>query len=285
MTYSSVKIDTTSEKTSNLQHILPVSIPNSSTTKSNRWKFLRSPLFLTVVAVPNFIALTYWGLIASPVYQSDAIVIVTNPNKDSDSLTSLLAGNAGASTSGAWILKNRLLSWDEFKSIDTKFHIAETYRHGDFVARAGGLSSFWRSDDIALWHYYQSMVGITIDEQTGITQVNVKGWNSKDAYEISKTLIQDGITHLNHLNEEEDNDFISSATKESDRLQKQLAEDEHAISQWRSQHGYLSPVSDYTSSRSRPFSSIPNILNSTASISRLSETHRAILLRLLSRRR
>lgn len=226
---------------------LPVSVPVPKVAAASRWSFLRSPLFLTVVAVPNFIALTYWGLIASPVYQSDAIVIVTNPNKDSDSLTSLLAGNAGASTSGAWILKNRLLSWDEFKSIDQKYHIAETYKHGDFVARAGGLSSFWRTDDIALWHYYQSMVGITIDEQTGITQVNVKGWNSKDAYEISKTLIQDGITHLNHLNEDEDNDFISSATQESERLQKQLAEDEHAISQWRSQHGYLSPVSDYTS--------------------------------------
>lgn len=230
---------------------LPVAIPTSNTLIKTRWEFLRSPLFLVVVAAPNLISLAYWGVIASPVYQSETIVVVTNPNKDSDSLTSLLAGNAGASTSGAYILKNRLLSWDEYKSIDEKFHIAKTYKNGDFVARAGGLSSFWRTDDISMWKYYQSKIGINIDEQTGITKIIVSGWNSNDTYKISEALVHDGITHLNRLNTEEDNDFISSASTETERLRKELAVDEGAIAQWRTVHGYLSPESDYTSLSSK----------------------------------
>ncbi|AHJ65862.1 hypothetical protein [Granulibacter bethesdensis] len=204
-----------------------------------------SKIMLFFVVIPNFLSVIYWGFIASAVYQSDSVMIVTNPNKDSDSLTSILAGNAGASTAGAYILKDRLLSWDEFKSVNKQFDIAKTYHDADFVARFGGLSSLWQSGDIDLWDYYRAHVGIDINEQSGITKVTVSAWSNNAAHRIAVRLVQDAVDHLNRLNKKEDQDFISTATSEVARFRKEVAEDTAAIAAWRSQTGHFTPSSDY----------------------------------------
>lgn len=225
---------------------LPVEIPARTRTIVFPWSFMRSKMFIGVVLTPNILSVLYWGLLAAPLYQSEAIVMVSTPEKSPDSMLSALAGGSGASTSGAWILKNRLLSWDEFRSIDQRFHLARLYGSGDFWARAGGAGSLWKTDDISLWRYYQSQISVSIDEQTGITKIVVNGWNPVDALTLSKALMADGMKSINTLNERSSKDYVRAAEDETHRLEAALASDEREIAQWRSTIGYLSPGLDYS---------------------------------------
>lgn len=76
-------------------------------------KAFRQPLFWLIVWVPNLVCIIYFLLIASPIYVSTASLIIYKPVEPSQSLTSMLSGaGGGSSTDGAYIVKDYISSWD-----------------------------------------------------------------------------------------------------------------------------------------------------------------------------
>lgn len=209
-------------------------------------KLKNNKIFYFIFLIPNIISILYYCFLASPIYQSNSILLVTNPSrKDSDNITTLLSGSSENTNSGAYLLKERILSWDSFSNFNKKFDIIKLYSSGDFVSRVGGLTSLWSKGDVSLWHYYQKNIGVNIDEQTGITKITINAYNSNISYEISDFLINDTIKYLNNLNKTQDNYFISSSKEEVQRLEDKIKSDERNIQNWRIKSGYFDPSSDY----------------------------------------
>lgn len=238
---------------------IPVAIEQSQPKSSQSQKgllspklsFLKSPLFLTLVGFPNLCTIIYFGLIASPIYESEAVLRVSSPveqaKSQSSSISSLLGGSHDSP--GIWMLKDRLDTFDEFKSINSQYDIQKLYSRGDFVTRVGGLSSSWRkgTGDVALWKYYQRIFDMDVDENTGDAKLTVTGWTAEDAHNIATALVHDAIVNLNYQDRQQDAETITAAELECDRLRKALSEDDIAIAAWRAQSGALDPKIDYAS--------------------------------------
>lgn len=213
-------------------------------------RLLQAPTFLLAMVVPNLASVGYYGIVASPVFVSNASVMVTNPTRDSDGITSLLAGNSGSSVGGASVLKEYVSSWDAFESLRSTIDLEAAYEAGDLLSRYGGLPTWWHRNDVALWRYYRSHVTVDVDQKTGIATISALGYDPVLAHRIARTVIADAIAHMNAMNRSEARDFVASATAHAEALRAAIAVDEAAIAAYRLGSAVFEPGTDYADSLS-----------------------------------
>ena len=213
--------------------------------------FVRRPLFIGLIIVPNLISILYFGLIASPVYASRASLTVFNPASTASSLSSMLSGGAGdGSSEGALVFKDYAQSWDEFRKIDAQFGLLQHYSDGDLFGRYGGISSLFRSNDVALWHYYQSHVDVTVDVKSGIASVLVLGYQPGFTQAVARTLLNDAVRHLSVMNHQQQQDLIGAANTRKAALEAAIQEDNRALAAYRAKMGTYDPNAQYLSNLS-----------------------------------
>ncbi|HET6306043.1 MAG TPA: hypothetical protein VFG12_02580 [Rhodopila sp.] len=211
-------------------------------------RLLSRPLFLLLVVVPNLLAVTYYGFVASPVFMSTASISVSNPSANASSLVSILSGTSSDdSMEGAYILQEYLVSWEAFSKASHALNLAGAWQDGDFASRYGGLTTFWQQDDTALWHYYQSHVTISVDPKSGIVVIYVYGYRPEFAVTLSKWLLNEATQHMNEMNQRQERDFIASAEQKQAALSLTLKRDEAAIAGYRAQIGVYDPQQKYLS--------------------------------------
>ncbi|QDH17000.1 hypothetical protein [Swingsia samuiensis] len=223
---------------------IPVDIKNKfQSQKANKFNLSKKTLY--TLLIPNLLAISYFGLIATPTFESESIILVKSPQKSSANLKNILSGDNNDDTSGAWIVKNRALSWDQFLSINTKFNLYDVYSNADFISRFGGFKSLFSTSDVSLWNYYKNNTNVSIDEQTGITKISVNSFSPVLSEKISSELLKDVSNHLNHLNDLEGADFVASARTEVADMRKAVALDAANIAAWRTHTNLLAPEKDY----------------------------------------
>lgn len=138
--------------------------------------FYKKRLFWYICGAPSFLSGFYLFLWATPRYESEAIVRVY----ESGSSAADSAGGAGASmmgsgagiSSGSYILKDYLASWDLFRRADDKA-LRDQWGKGDIVSRFGGVTSLFSKNEMRLWNYYKARVTRNIDEESGLVHINV----------------------------------------------------------------------------------------------------------------
>jgi capsular polysaccharide transport system permease protein len=215
------------------------------------WRFtdlLRRPLFVALVLVPNLLSIIYFGLIASPVYTSRASLLVVNSRQNGPSLSSLLAGASGdSSEQGGYILKNYFASWDAFKKADDQLGLASAYRRGDPASRYGGLFGLFRTDDVALWHYFRNHVDVEIEQKSGIVSLDVDAYAPTDAVRLAHTLLGDAVAHMDAMNAEQERDFVAAALARKRAAETALRRDLTALAGYRDRTGTYDPKELYSS--------------------------------------
>lgn len=211
-------------------------------------RLLKRPLFLAVVLFPNLLSLLYFGLIASPVYSSGAALIVLNPKQNGPSLSSLLSGASGdSSEQGGYILREYFQSWDAFRRVERPMKLAENFSTGDPVSRFGGLATGFRTNDIALWRYFQNQVDVTIDQKSGIVSVNVNAYDPSYATRLARQLLSQAIAHMDAMNAQQEGDFVKNAVARKQAIEAALQRDLAALATFRNQTGTYDPKELYLS--------------------------------------
>jgi capsular polysaccharide transport system permease protein len=212
---------------------------------------LRRPLFLALVLIPNLLSILYFGLIAAPVYTSSASLIVLNPKQNGPSLSSLLSGASGdSSEQGGYILKSYFASWDAFRKVEQPLGLAHNFQQGDFVSRFGGLATFFRSNDAALWRYFQRKVEVTVDQKSGIISLDVDAYDPAYAVTLTRALLGDAIRHMDAMNDQQVRDFVGSAVARKAKAEQALKRDLAALAAYRSRTGTYDPKELYLSNLS-----------------------------------
>ena len=213
--------------------------------------FARRPLFLWLVAVPNFVSLAYFGFIASPVYTSRTSLIVLNPTPGASSLSSLLSGGSGdGSSQGAYLLKEFIGSWDEVSALDRRLHLARHYAEGDIVSRYGGLLGGFARDDVALWRYVRKRIIVKVDLKSGIAAIEARGYRPDFAQALAQALLADSSAHLNRMNARQERDLIGHAEQRKAHLEQVVREDEAALATERRRTNAYDPKDQYLSNLS-----------------------------------
>jgi capsular polysaccharide transport system permease protein len=203
---------------------------------------IRKPLFIWLFLVPNLLSIIYFGFWATPIYTSSASMLVTVPKKESSSIAGMLSGGASdGSQEGAYILKEHIDSWSVFQAVNKSSNLADSYSVGDLVGRYGGLASFFQKSDVALWHYYQSMVNIKVDEKSGIVSLSVYGYRPDFSTNLATNLLQDAVRHMDRMNVQQDHDFVGLARSRRQSLEHALANDEAGLAAYRTKIGVYDP--------------------------------------------
>jgi capsular polysaccharide transport system permease protein len=214
-------------------------------------RLIRRPLFLALVLIPNLLSILYFGLVAAPVYTSSASLIVLNPKQNGPSLSSLLSGASGdSSEQGGYILKSYFASWDAFRKVEAPLKLASNYQQGDFVSRFGGLTTFFRSNDAALWRYFQRKVEVTIDQKSGIISLDVDAYDPDYAVTLTRALLGDAVHHMDAMNDQQVRDFVGSAVTRRAKAERALQQDLAALAAYRSRTGTYDPKELYLSNLS-----------------------------------
>jgi capsular polysaccharide transport system permease protein len=209
--------------------------------------FLRWRMFWIVVVVPNIVSLIYFGIVASPVYVSNASMLVFKPSQGSVNVNSLMSGSSdGESFEGAYILQKYIRSWTEYKNLAARIDLAQQYSQGDFVTRYGGLATLFRDNEVALWNYYQRQTEVEVNEKNNIVTVQIKGYTPDFTYRLGQQMLQDAIAHIDTMNQQMERDYAANADRSRSIIQAKLERDEAALADYRAQIGVLDPDSHYT---------------------------------------
>jgi capsular polysaccharide transport system permease protein len=209
---------------------------------------IKKNAFLFYVGGPTLLAALFYGVVASPVFVSVGSLVVYKASHRVPGIVAMLSGSAGGgSLEGGYVLKNYVKSWTEFKKIDRKINLAKSWSHGDFVSRYGGLWGLYQENDVALWHYYQNHVQVSVNTTSGIVSVRVLGPNAQFAADLGKRILTDSVAHIDEMNHQEEVDYMARAVSQRRATEGKLDAVEHDLAAYRARIGIYDPKALYVS--------------------------------------
>lgn len=154
----------------------------------------------------------------------------------------MLAGGGGSGNGeGAYILKEYVQSWQAYRSINDVLNIDRMFSNGDFVSRYGGASSLFRQNDVALWHYFQSMANADVDEKSGILRLSARAFTAEDAHRLANELLEHAVQRMDQMNSAQERDAASIALARKQQMAQALAKDEADLAAYRAREGIFDP--------------------------------------------
>jgi capsular polysaccharide transport system permease protein len=203
----------------------------------------RMLIFGLFVALPTLISTLYFGMIASGRYVSDTRMLVSSGSGGGGGVGSLLAiiGMKGGSdnlTDQRVMLNDYLLSSDAMHKVNQMVGLRKMWGndHIDWFSRLGAHVS-----DEQFLSYYRSHIHINYDSTQPVIQLDVEAFRPQDAQKIATALVTIGQAKINQAFSKIREDSLSFARHEVAGAEKQLADSNEALTNFRNLHGDLSP--------------------------------------------
>src|SRR5438067_1408554 len=169
---------------------------------------LRSRLTIILIVI-NVLSVAYFLLIASPIYVSNASVIVRSGESRGSNMSSLLSGATGeGSEFGGYVFEDFAKSWNQFERLRKPLDFARQFGKGDLVSGFGGLATLFQTNEIALWNYYKRSVDVDVETKSGIVTIAVKAFDPRFAHALAKRLLDDAVTQLTAMNRDRERQML-----------------------------------------------------------------------------
>lgn len=178
--------------------------------------FYKRKLFWALVGVPNILAGTYLFFLASPVYVSQAQLVVYQESGGTSKTLSLGKKRGGTSLEGDYLLATYIHSMHAFSQLN-KAELEREWSSGFGVMDYGGLFQAFRHNQDTLWHYYKDSVRYSINPNSAVLTLTINGYSANFPMKLAQKLLAMGQAHLSQL---------STAV-----YQKALAYDQHLVQQ------------------------------------------------------
>jgi len=196
-----------------------------------------------VVGVPTLLALIYYGLIASPVYVSEASFLVRSASPQQPAGVSSLLQGAGIvqGSADAYAVHDYVLSRDAMKRVDSKLPLRSVFgpSGADFLTRFP--RPFEGRSNEHLFRAYHRFVSVGYDASSGVSTLTVRAFKAEDARKTAEELLQGGEDLVNQLNARAERDAIDHAQGEVLSAQIRVAEAENALTGFRSREKLIDP--------------------------------------------
>jgi len=214
--------------------------------RRGRWRmFLRRVgLFL---GLPLLIVLLYVELVATPLYQGEAIFTVqTSGDSAASANAGLFAiGGGGSTIADAFKAREFILSRPMMDYMQKRYGFLDhfdTY-HMDVLTRYRSPLGFNRDP----FDYYQKRVKVAVDVQEGILRLYVQARTQKDAVRFGNALLAAAEAHVNQVSQKISDDQISALTQDVQNAERQVSETRRSLAAVQAQRGELSPEQAATS--------------------------------------
>ena len=215
-------------------------------TRNRRLGF-RWRVFLWTVAVlmPTILAGIYYGLVATDRYVSEARFLVRTASKPANMLGGLnaLLQLVGMSRSqdDAYAVRDYLTSRDVIRALNGQIDLRKLYEDpsADFLAHYPSFL-FNRSDE-DFFRYFEYMLSVVVNEESGLTILKVEAFRPGDAQRIAQALLQQGEEMVNRLNARMQEDAVKVAATEVQRAEQNRVAAEVAVTEFRNRELLLDP--------------------------------------------
>ena len=205
----------------------------------------RRILHIALALLPTILSILYFGLIASDRYVSVAQFVIKTTSQTAGAIqfgSLLQMTGLGQSEDDTYSVQAFMTSRDAIRQLMKKIPLKKIYdRPGaDFIARYPSMI-YGRTDE-EFYKYFQWMLEVIHDGNTGITTLRVQAFTPQDAQLVAKTLLQLSEAMVNRLNTRIHGDAVRVAQQEVDHQEKQLIKAQLAITDFRSRELMMDPA-------------------------------------------
>jgi len=214
--------------------------------RRERWRLFmrRIGLFL---ALPLLIVFLYIELVATPLYQGEAVFTVqTSGDSAASPNAGLFAlGGGGSTIADAFKAREFILSRPMMDYMQKRYGFLDhfdTY-HMDTLTRYRSPLGFNRDP----FSYYQKRVKVAVDVQEGLLRLYVQARTQQDAVRFGNAILAAAEAHVNQVSQKISDDQISSLTADVQNAERQVSETRRSLASVQAQRGELSPEQAATS--------------------------------------
>ena len=204
--------------------------------------------FLVIVVLPTLLAALYFFGLASARYQSEVKFVVRTPASSTTSALASLVQGSSVTRSGddAFIAKEYMLSRDAMLELVSKDHLREMFDRA-------GLDLFWRypfpfraATAVGLQKHYLRFVTVDYDQSTGISTLQVQGFEAADAQRLASALLTHTEAFLNGLNTRAQSDAVDAALRDVEDAKKRSYAALDAVTAFRNRESVIDPTKSST---------------------------------------
>lgn len=208
-----------------------------------RWLKNR-PGFNLIVLLPTFLAIFYYGAVASPQYVSHAYFVVRGAGAQTPNmLGGLIPGMGGSgSTEDTYAVQTYMMSRDAARTLIQSQNLRAVFNHpgADFLAR---FPTFFRGNTFEhFFSYYQKHIIAELDTTTGISSLTVRTFSPQDSQRIGRALIDAGEHLVNEMNARQRGNTIASSQKEVGAAEEKIRNIGLQIADYRNKQKLLDPL-------------------------------------------
>jgi capsular polysaccharide transport system permease protein len=193
------------------------------------------------VLLPTALAGVYFGLIASPQYESYAIFnIQSSEQRPSFGMEGLLAGMAASGGgSDALAVRSFVLSRDMLKALDREQGFIKHYQdpRNDFLARLRPGATFEKA-----YEYFEGKVYADYDQTSGSIKLRVRAFSPTKAHDIAQSVLKSSEDMVNKMSERQRRDRTHYAEADLKVTEGRLREARAAIAALQLKHREINPL-------------------------------------------
>ena len=213
--------------------------------RRDRWRLIvrRAAIF---VGAPLIAVLTYIWMVATPLYQGEAVFTVqTSADSAVSGNAGLFALGGGGSTVGdAFKAREFILSRPMMEEMEKRYgylsHFAST--QVDPITRF--RSPLGLNNDP--YDYYLKRVRVAVDVQEGLLRLYVQARTPEDAQRFGNGILNAAETRVNQFSDKITRDQIDALTRNVQDAERQVAESRRSLAMVQARRGELSPEQSAT---------------------------------------
>lgn len=204
---------------------------------------LRSAPFASLTLVLVLLSSTYWLLLASDRYVSQARLLVQNASLQATPSMDLgsLLGAAGSSVNRGdqLLLREHLRSPDMARRLDALLGLRAHYgNQGDWFSRLWGGA---QASDERFHSYYLRRVEVEFDEFSGVLVVNAQAFTPQMAQRMAQALVEQGERFMNGMAHEIAQEQVDFLQAQVQQLHGKVQHSRAALLAFQDKEGMISP--------------------------------------------
>ncbi|WP_133468400.1 lipopolysaccharide biosynthesis protein [Paraglaciecola marina] len=200
--------------------------------------------FALFVLIPFFLFVFYQLILASPRYESQAKLIVKEPDGMAtlDPAMALMSGfGVSATNQDTELVKAFIYSYDMVSYLESNFEISKHYSDSkyDFISRLESDASREK-----LLEYFLSRVLVEVDEKSQVVNIFVQAYDDEFAYLMSKTIVERAEWYINEIGHHLAKQQLEFVKLEHELVESRLQTAKTELLAFQRRHNLLDPEAE-----------------------------------------
>jgi capsular polysaccharide transport system permease protein len=206
--------------------------------------YLKQHTFIALVLIPTLLFTVYQTLIATDRFESQAKVLIQQPDASStlDASMAILSGLGVSSNGNAdpEILKTYINSIDIANYLDKKLNLKAHYQN----SKVDIFSRLTNDDQEAYIDFYQKHITVVIDSASGIITISAQGFDSLFANQLVQEIVKQAEWYINSIGHQLAKSQLAFITQEYDNIELKLQKAQTKLLNFQQKYNLLDPTSE-----------------------------------------